>query len=409
MKTQLTVKSMRFIFSFLLCDAFFSVNNAMATEFTAPSTAITIEQSSGSWIQVQKTYLFGAPPGYDGIRNGCQSLGNDGHGYAACGTTELQHSGNYGGEFNVMVHKYTGKISGPNNSTIDVGIAFDNMGVYYAGQKYNTGHADARAGILPLSRAGYIDPSQGFTDWRLSNNAWDGGTWGIWPNNGCIVFNMCVRTKGIIALVPYNAQYGSQAVGTISLYIRVPNNIAPGTYSGRVLLGSVSLEMDLGHNGSSSAHASIYGNFEVTIPKRCKISFPSSVTFDTINSGGNQSTAPLQTKNVTFTSECSGLAESSVKAELLLESDSFDTAIGAVMFDAEKTLGVKASLNPVIDCSSKSNELFNNQFLLVEHPKSTGKSTQSKNIYIALCKYGLITKPGDYSKSINAKVIYSTP
>lgn len=379
----------------------------MSTTFTAPNTTITTDQYSGTWVEVLKTSLVGAPPGYDGIRSYCASLGVDGAGHAACfSTNKIQHTGNSGGEFDATFRKYTTQIYGPNNSTIDVGITFNNMGIYYAGQKYNTGYADARAGILLLSNSDFLDPSKETYEW-LASNKWDGGTWGLSRNNGCTVFNICSSTQGVAALVPYNANYGSQGSGSISLYIRIPNNIAPGSYTGTVVLGTLSFSMDI--NGSTTtSSASIYGYFEVTIPQRCKISFPNSVTFDTINSG-NQSTAPLQTKSVTFTSECSGLAESTVTAELLLESDAFDADIGAVMFDTEKTLGVKASLNSIIDCSSMSNELFNNQFLLVEHPMSTGISTLSKDIYIALCKYGLMTQPGDYSKSINAKVIYSTP
>ncbi|MFJ3000791.1 hypothetical protein [Raoultella planticola] len=404
MKLQLTAKVFRVLISSTLCKLLFWVNTAIATTFTAPGQSISVAQPSGSWVLAHKWTLFGAPPGYDGIRSLCSGLGNDGHGYAGCATGEKAHSGNYGGSIEGSVMKYTGTINGPNNSTMEVGIGLENMGLYFAGQKYNTGYADARATIIPLSS----DFSKPEGTGKFSKLDWESGSWGLKHNNGCNVFNQCNRTQGIAALVPYHSSYGSQAVGSISLYIRVPNNISAGKYSGTVNLGYVNVSMDMGHNGSASYTASIYGAFEVYIPQRCNITFPGSVSFDTIN-GGTQSTTPLQTKTVTFTSECTGLAQTTVKAELLLESDAFDTAIGAVMLDTDKTLGVKASLNSAINCSSTSNELFNKQFLLVEHPQSTGTSTLSKNIYIALCKYGLITKPGDYSKSINAKVIYSTP
>lgn len=399
------VKTFRIFIPFVLCKLLLLSNNAIATTYTAPTKNISLDQPSGRWVEVHKFYLFGAPPNYDGIRSFCSGLGNDVDSYAACATGEIAHSGNFAGNIEGSFIKRTATIDGPNNSKMEVGITFNNIGLYFAGQKYNSGYADARATMIPLL-SNSTDPST--TSWTQRDIGWESNEWALKHNNGCNVFNQCNRTKGIAALLPYNARYGSQAVGTISLYIRVPNSINPGRYSGTVNLGNATITMNMGHNGTKNYNANVYGSFEVNVPQRCKITFPSSVSFNPIN-GGTQSTTPLQTKNITFISECSGLAETSVKAELLLESDSFDTAIGSVMLDTEKTLGVKASLNSTIDCSSKTNELFNKQFLLVEHPNSIGTSTQSKEVYIALCKFGFVTKPGDYSKTINAKVIYSTP
>lgn len=404
MKLQLAAKAFRTLISLTLCKLFFLVNTATATTFIASSNSISTTQPSGDWVLAQRFTLSGAPPGYDGIRALCSGLGSDGQNHAGCATGEIGHAGNYAGNIEGGFTKFTGTINGPNNSTMEVGIGLENMGLYFAGQKYNSGYADARATIMPLS-SDFSQPASKGAFWRYG---WESGSWSLKRNNGCSVFSICNKTVGIAALIPYNSSYGSQAVGTISLYIRVPNNINAGKYSGTVNLGNAYVTMDMGASGTRNYRASINGTFEVNIPQRCNITFPGAVSFDTIN-GGTQSTTPLQTRSVTFTSECSGLAQTTVKAELLLESDAFDTAIGAVMLDNEKTLGVKASLNPSINCSSMSGELFNNQFLLVEHPQSTGVSTLSKNIYVALCKYGLITKPGDYSKSINAKVIYSTP
>ena len=403
MKLPLVTKALRAIISFALYKLFFLANTAIATTFTTSGKNILINQPSGSWVLVEQFTLSGAPPKYDGMKNGCSGLGSDGQNYAACANGEVVHTPNHPGDIAGTLIKNTGTLSGPNGSTMEVGVGFKNMGLFFGGQKWNSGYADARATIIPL-------PSnlEGPGDGSVSENyGWGGGNWLLHQNNGCTIFNACDQTKGIAALIPYNATYGNQATGTISLYIRVPDAINAGTYTGTVSFGTVQVRMDMGGSGTYTYSASISGKFEVNVPQRCNMTFPGSVSFDTIN-GGTQSTTPLQTKSVTFTSECTGLAQATVKAELLLESNSFDAAIGAVMLDTEKTLGVKASLNPSINCSSASDELFNNQSLLLTHPKSTGTSTLSKDIYIALCKYGLTTKPGDYSKSINAKVIYST-
>ncbi|EED9464998.1 hypothetical protein AA481_005123 [Salmonella enterica subsp. enterica] len=405
MRSQLKSYKFRALLFFILCKHLLLVNASIATTLSAPYTAISVDKPAGTWIEVGKFDFMGSPPNYNGIRNYCTGLGNDGSNYAVCAVGEKSHSGNHGGSIEGFFYKTTGTINGPNNSTMEVGITFNNMGVYFAGQKYNTGHADARAILMPLSGIGFVSPSENAA--AGNEVSWESGSWGLKTNNGCSVFNQCNRTKGIVALLPYHAKYGENAMGSISLHIRVPNNISAGKYSGTVNLGHTKVVLNMNNSGSTYS-ATLYANFEVHVPQRCKINFPGSVTFNPIN-GGVQSLTPLQTKDVNFTSECSGLAETSVKVELLLESDSFDSTIGAVMLDTERTLGVKASLNSTIDCSSKSNELFNKQFLLVEHPKSAGKNTQSKKIHIALCKYGLITKPGEYSKSINAKVIYSTP
>jgi len=402
-KSILVLKRFRVFFTFILCKLLIWSDNAIATTFSAPSTTITLDQPSGRWIEVKKFLLFNAPPNYDGIRGFCSGLGVDGNGYAACATGEIVHTPNFGGAIDGSFTKNTAKLTGPNNTSMEVGLAFSNMGIYFAGQKYNSGHADARATIIPLASA-FTDPSTNTT--TAQSIGWE-GAWSLKVNNGCNIFSPCTTTKGIAALLPYNSKYGTQAIGGISLYIRVPNVINPGRYSGTVSLGRVSINMDMGSGGTRVYHANINAYFDVIVPQRCKITLPSSVSFNTIN-GGNQSVPRIQTKSITFTSECSGLAETSVKAELFLESNAFDTTIGAVMLDSEKSLGVKASLNPTIDCSSKSNELFNKKFLLVEHPKSIGTSIQKKEIYLALCKFGLITKPGDYSRTINAQVIYST-
>lgn len=350
MNHQLTAKLFRIFISFISCKLLFFINTSMAATFDA-SKDITMDTASGEWVLIKTIPLRASLPNANSILTYCAGLGDEGSHYAACGSFRTGNGRVSGADTFITseFHQPQGQqLEGADGSKMDVKAEFRNIGMYFTVMHINQHNeqADSRSYVRALSNS-YSDTT-GAINWRDSKLT-------RFRDGRCAGYALCNKSEITTALIPYSGGtllFPTTGNGGLDLYVRVPNDIKSGVYSGEVTLGTLTTKVQFGSLGTPSATASIKGRFRVTVPQRCKMTFPEAVSFDATNSGTPSTTMPLQNKKVTFTSECSGLNESNVEVELFLAIDDFDTAIGAAMLDNEKTLGVKASLAPITNCSS---------------------------------------------------------
>ncbi|WP_131064347.1 hypothetical protein [Raoultella planticola] len=393
---------------------FISIINACVFSVSAGNLSINVGavdltgQAPGTWIKANTTTYTIAeqlPSQYNSCPSGillCTSI-----------TGTVTNVGGAGGTSGIANgYFYKTPVTQPigNGASVIFDISLNNMAMYLGMERYGTAYQTSAARFRRISLWGVSE-----SDLGESRTIWNSGHWNTATTSwdfvatGCgALYNSCPNGVSYAGLTTAGS-FSASATGNIDVYVKVPESLSAGTHTfNNVRLGS--LRAAYQPNGSAGVtNASIttylYANITITVPQRCSVTFPSSATFSQIKGTEPASSTPLEKKSLTFVSKCNNLGTATVKATLTLSPEEQHSTYSAAVFpNSDSTIGITASLSNGLNCHATSNELFSTGSLLATHTNNIPSVTQ--NVYFGLCKFGVITKPGTYTTSMNATVRY---
>lgn len=393
---------------------FISIINACIFSVSADNHSINVGgvdltgEAPGTWVKAKTTTytLAGQVPSQ---YNSCPS------GILLCASstgilTSVGGAGGTSGIANGTFYKTPATHTIGNGASVTFDISFNNMAMYLGMERYGKAYKTRASRFKRISLNDVSESELGVpkTIWHLGHWNTSSTQWDV-TSSGCgLTYDSCPNGVSYAGLTTAGEFYNS-TTGNIDVYVQVPKNLSAGTYIfNDVRLGYIRASYE--PNGSAgitypSIISYLYADIVIKVPQRCSVTFPASATFSQIKGTELASPKPLQEKQLDFVSKCNNLGTATVKATLTLSPEEQHSTYSAAVFpNSDSTLGITASLSSGLNCHATSNELFSTGSLLATHTNNIPSVTQS--VYFGLCKFGVITKPGTYTTSMNATVRY---